>query len=82
MTICDRLTVACTGFLAVAVTIVALSPIRQGKQPSDAPRTGAELCQEVAYELNQQQARQMVTAQEAERIISRCYLFYSNDRQS
>jgi hypothetical protein len=51
--------------------------MKQDKQPSDTPRTGTELCQEVAHELNQQYARQMVTRQEAQRIIKRCQLFYS-----
>lgn len=77
MTILDRLTWACVGFLGVAVAIIILSPVKQDKQPSGTPRTGAELCQEVAHELDQQYARQMVTRQEAQRIIKRCQLFYS-----
>ena len=77
MTILDRLTVACVGFLAAAVTIIAVSPIEQTKQPSDTPRTGTELCEEVAHELNQQYVEQMITRERAQQIIDRCYRLYT-----
>jgi hypothetical protein len=77
MTMLDRLTWACVGFLGVAVAIIVLSPMKQDKQPSDTPRTGTEMCREVAHELNQQYAEEMITRERAQEIIDRCHRLYT-----
>lgn len=77
MTFLDRFTVACVGFLAASVVIIAVSPTEQDKQPSDTPRDGPELCQEVEHELNQQYAIEMISRERAQQIVDRCYHLYS-----
>ena len=74
MTILDRLTVACVGFLAASVAIIAASSM---EQPSDTPRTGTETCEEVAHELNEQYVEGMITRERAQQIIDRCYRLYT-----
>ena len=77
MTILDRFTVACVAFLTASVAIIAVSSMGQSKQPSDTPRTGAELCEEVAHELNQQYVEEMISRERAQQIIDRCYRLYT-----
>ena len=77
MTVMDRLTVASVTFLAAALGIIAASPMPGSEQPSDTPRTGTEMCEEVAHELNQQYVKQMITRERAQEIIDRCYHLYT-----
>ena len=77
MTITDRLVVGSVTFLAAALSIIAASPMPGSKQPSDTPRTSAEMCEEVAHELNQQYVKQMITRERAQQIIDRCYHLYT-----
>ena len=77
MTILDRLTVACVGFLVASVAIIAAFPMEQTKQPSDTPRAGTEFCEEVAHELNEQYVEEMITRERAQQIIDRCYRLYT-----
>jgi len=70
MTILDRLTVACVGFLATAVTVIAVSPSKSSSQPTEPPRA---LCEEVAHELNLFYLDGYISEAEAKRIIDRCF---------
>ena len=77
MTLSDRLTVASVGFMVISIGIILASPMTATKQPSDTPRTGKEMCDEVAHELNEQYVEGMVSRKRAQEIIDRCYRLYA-----
>ena len=60
-------------FAAAVGVVFTLVGGSMPKQPSDTPRTPTELCEEVAHELNQQYVEEMITREQAQRIIDRCY---------
>lgn len=77
MTLFDRLTAASVGFIVISIGIILASPMNATNQPSDTPRTGQEMCDEVAHELNEQYIEGIVSRKRAQEIIDRCYRLYT-----
>ena len=46
--------------------------------PREPERSGDEMCAEVAHELNEQYVEGMISREDAERIINRCYKLYGS----
>ena len=73
----SQISAASLGLLtAVVASLAGANSIDTLKQPSNAPRTPTELCEEVAHELNQQYVEGMISQERAKQIIDRCFRIY------
>ena len=66
----DALTLASVGFLTASIAVIALSPMKSSKQPTEPSRV---LCEEVAHEINLWYQDGEISREEANRIIERCF---------
>lgn len=62
--------------VATIALLTALAGVALSVPTEKSFRTGDELCRELEYELTLSVSRDMLTSQEAEQIINRCYRMY------